>query len=228
MFCDALCQEEILEAYLIYSSLHGWDSDPEQVREKVAKYYKYHVPDASIDDAILAYLDDRMLAPPDAIISRWGSSRIYELNLSECGDHRHQVNEDWFQAGCTLPLENAPPLVHCWTHASPTAADLEVGPGTRLQLKRNADHSLIMACHRERGAIASLGEIFSNNLFRPQWRDRQFLTLIDRVGQDAQPAPGQFDVPKIRLLVVSATIEQSQDVFLDYASKAFYARRTKC
>lgn len=228
MFCDALCQEEILEAYLIYSSLHGWDSDPEQVRDKVTKYYKYHIPDASIDDAILAYLDDRMLAPPDAIVSRWGSSRIYELNLAECGDHRHQVSEAWFQAGCTLPLLDAPPLVHCWTHASPSAVDLEVIQGTRLQLKRNADQSLILACHRERGTIASFGKTFSNQLLKPQWQDRQFLTLVDRVGQDAQPAPGQFDVPKLRLLVISAAVEQSLDAILDYANKAFYARRTKC
>ncbi len=115
MLSDDLSDEEVFQAFLLYASLHGMDTDEERIRSRVADYRQRNVPDAVIDDAILAYVEDSLIAPPDVVLDCWGSSRVYELACPADQSYRHQLCEAWFQNDCRLPDAGEPQLAHFWT-----------------------------------------------------------------------------------------------------------------
>jgi hypothetical protein len=86
MICDALQEDEIFEACLLHASLHGFSTDEAELRDRISKYLN-NQPDTVIDDAILAFAEDRIIAPPDVVLAHWGKSRIYRraLGVSRAG-----------------------------------------------------------------------------------------------------------------------------------------------
>ncbi|MEM7474997.1 MAG: hypothetical protein AAF483_08390 [Planctomycetota bacterium] len=227
MICDALHEDEILEAYLIYASLHGQTESVEQLKQRVHDYCHCNVPNAAIDESILAYLEDEILAPPDVVLDRWGASRVYQLKESSLGDHRHSVCESWFENGCQLPA-NAPDFVHFWTEAGLVPSmQHELLKGIRLQLGKTPDGDYVNLVHRQIGVVGRLVGQLSDQLASDLWCHRKFLAIVDRK-QPPQDSWDEFVEARLRLLVVSAGASVCTRDVVAYTKMAFWAKRSKC
>ena len=233
MFCEDLTQEEVFEAYLLYNCLHGLRIEEETLREQVSDYCERSLPDARIDEALLAYLEDRILAPPDVVLDRWGSSRFYELLETE-GDVRHRTCETWFQNGCTLPAEShhgdeaedPATIVHFWTEVLIEAGRQSIvteclREGTRVSIMLREEESHIV--HRQHGEIGQLPAGLHRQLKTPGMSRRKFLCLIDK-----NPLRQRDNQLFCSMLVVTSSSTTPLQEIVEYAVKAFDAPRTKC
>ena len=244
MICDELSEEEIYQAYLIYAALHGFDTDDASVRERISNYLEHNQPDAFIDDAILAYAEDCIVAPPDVVLAKWGSSRFYELERSPQSLARHQTCESWFENGCRfISDEDTPRLVHFWTafellHAFRSGSlPQELRSGTRLSLVLESN-TTVLVLHRTWGPLGSLPTALSTAMHLPPLKDRKFLALVDNTGaSQSPPQPTSPPTPpdqteptprECKLLVMSSAADVPTKEFVDYAAEAFLADRNKC
>lgn len=231
MICDALQEDEIFEAYLLYASLHGLETDEAHVRSRITSYLN-NQPDSTIDEAIVAFADDSIVAPPDIVLERWGKSRIYELVETPQQEWRHQVCESWFENDCEFYFDDRdPPLSHFWTNfdAWPLRAldTLTLPRGTRVQFKMHA--STIVVAHRHFGPLGTLPGNLIDELGRRSNCQARFLALIDSEPLEAKQViadhPEQL---RRRLLVTVATGSLAIEHVAAYASYAFNAVRCKC
>ncbi len=223
MLCDAVHENEIFEAYLLYASLHGLSTDEQQVRRRIASYLA-NVPDSVLDEAILAFAEDRIIAPPDVVVDGWGKSRVYSLFQTPQHQWRHRVCQTWFDNGC-LFLGDArdPSLCHFWTHfllTRPwTGLSQELYPGTRLRLVLNDDQ--VCVSHREIGQIGALMPALAREFVGQDAGHLQTLSLIDSIR--AEPAGNMC---KILVIRAGDTVGAAQ--IIEYANNAFRAERAKC
>lgn len=227
MICDDLSEEEIFQAYLLYASLHGFSTDEAVVRQKIYSHAHENIPDEVIDSALLAYLEDRIVAPPDVVLDRWGASRLYELDKSSPSCVRHQTCEAWFENGCRFPTEKecVPTFAHFWTEFVVEIPELEVGQGlplgegTRLSFDL-ADASEVLVSHRSIGQLGRLPRALASEMQLEPMSARKYLPLVDST--DAR------DTGKCKLLVSTALAEVPSSEIVQYAAEAFYAERAKC
>lgn len=221
MICDELSQDEIFEALLLYASLHGICEDVDEIRRRVAQYTDCSVPDSTIDEAIVAYLDDEIVAPPDIVLNQWGSSRLYELAEHAGGDHRHRVCETWFENGCCFPEFDSPSLTHLWTNCELSPQQIQsLRPGDRLRLVES--NGLYTVVHRQHGTVGSLPGKLTETLPFQKIQNRRVLVIVDR-----DSPPDGLPIQQ-RLLLVIGDEETTTERIIDYAEKVFFARRTKC
>ncbi len=159
---------------------------------RITDYFKHHQPDELIDDAILAYAEDCIVALPDVVVAKWDCRRFYELERFPCSVARHQTCESWFENGCRfVSEEHTPRLVHFWTSfdiegaiastrhpGTGLAGDLQSGTRLSLVLESNGAVSVV---HRTRGLVGFLPNALSNSLHQVPLRDRKYLALVDKV-----------------------------------------------
>lgn len=240
MISDAMCEEEMYQAYLLYASLHGLCTEEDEVRSRIQSY-RENQPDETIDLAILAYSEDRIVAPPDIVLERWGKSRVYELEDLPDGDCRHQVCESWFENGCSFEGEGRPAsLCHFWTTFSliaPQSADeassaddassataslhqLALGVGSRVQFRILAGE--VQISHRRHGILGVLPQTLANEMIERATReDMRYLPLVDTYPSDSGSG-------ECKLLVTVADPCQDLTTIVAYAASAFSARKQKC
>lgn len=223
MLCDAVREDEIFEAYLLYASLHGLSTDAQQARERIASYLN-NVPDSILDEAILAFAEDRIVAPPDVVLSEWGKSRVYSLLQTPQQQWRHHVCSTWFDNGCTFFGDSRDSdLCHFWTEfplTRPwTSLSQELYPGIRVRLE--LDGTLVRVKHRQIGEIGRLPPALAREFAKPTASQPQTLSLIDSILAEAQ-------VNRCKLLVIRASAAVTSAQIIDYASNAFCAERAKC
>lgn len=231
MLCDAVREEEIYEAYLLYASLHGYRTDETHVRARIASYLN-NVPDSIIDEALLAYAEDRIVAPPDVVLPRWGRSRIYELIQTPQREWRHQVCESWFENNCEFYNDfRDPALYHFWTLLRPPAENPAQPPPTcvGMRLRFELVEQSVRVFHRQLGLVGDLPGLLSHEIVRRAHCQLRYLVLVDaasavdvEVGPDREPQFG------CRLLVTVATPSVSLGPVIAYARQAFQAKRAKC
>lgn len=223
MLCDAVREEEIFEAYLLYASLHGLSTDEQQVRERIASYLD-NVPDSILDEAILAFAEDRIVAPPDVVLSGWGKSRVYSLLQTPQRHWRHCVCPTWFDNGCLFFGDSRDPsLCHFWTEfpltRTWTALSQELCVGTRVRLVLEGHQ--VQARHREVGLIGTLPPALAREFAQQAGGSLQTLSLVDSILQKPE-------ANLCKLLVVRADDSACSAQIIEYASHAFLAERTKC
>lgn len=223
MLCDAVCEDEIFEAYMLYASLHGMSTEAQQARERIASYLN-NVPDTTLDLAILAFVEDRILAPPDVVLESWGKSRVYTLYQTPQLEWRHRVCPGWFDNGCIFFGDDRDPdLCHFWVEfpltAEWTVLSRELGSGSRVRLLLEGEQVCVV--HRSIGEIGKLPPILAQEF--AQWQPDQVktLSLIDRIGQEGEPKT-------CTLLVTRASGSMSSAQIVDYTSCAFQAVRAEC
>ncbi len=223
MICDAVREDEIFEAYLLYASLHGMSTDPQQARERIASYLN-NVPDTTLDLAILAFAEDRILAPPDVVLDSWGKSRVYTLYQTPQLEWRHRVCPRWFDNGCIFLGDSCDPdLCHFWTQFPLTVErsvlSHDLCSGMRVRLVLEGEQIRVM--HRCIGEIGSLPQILVQEF--AQWDGNQVktLSLIDRISQEGESQT-------CTLLVTRASSSISSAQIVDYTSSAFQAARAEC
>ncbi len=234
MICDDHTDEEVYQAFLIYSSLHGFRTDVDSVRERIADYLERSIPDEMIDDAILAFSEDRIVAPPDVVLERWGSSRFYELDKST-NDFRHLTCESWFENGCQFATQdNAPRLAHFWTEFELSGEAIEFGTklveGVRLQFSL-APNKVVQATHRDYGYLGDLPRNLAREIHSDRLSSRTYLPLVDKDASDSDDSDnditGQGRATS-RILVTTALPSVPTPEVVAYAADAFHAARTKC
>ncbi len=220
MFCDILNEEEIYQAYLLYASLHGFCTDEETVRERIESYYRRNVPDETIDDAIFSYAEDHIVAPPDIVLSRWGKSRVYELQALPCGGWRHQICESWFEAGCEFQDNASVRLAHFWTAIGVPGDQADhLQPGMRLQFR--LENNIVQVAHRKLGVLAALPVALAAEILSRAKLEIRYLALIERmdiVGEQLL----------CKLFVTLAEPQVPSQEMLEYAANAFNTPRNKC
>lgn len=240
MICDNLSEEEVYQAFLLYASLHGLSTDAELTRKRINAYVVDNEPDEVVDDALLAYLEDRIIAPPDIVLERWGASRCFELDRSNAESLRHQTCENWFENGCrfdgTLKL---PRLVHFWTdfqlEFAPSNSDAaseekseadrldrlqrKLVEGIRLSFDFGKEQSVLVS-HRELGQIGRLSHLLARELHSEAMRERLYLVLTD---QRPSAKAGYC-----KLLVSTGAAGVSVPELVGYSAEAFHAVRKKC
>lgn len=217
MFCDTLNEEELYQAYILYASLHGLSTCEEKVRGRIESYLQ-NSPDETIDAAILAFSEDRIIAPPDVVLDRWGKSRVYELEPLPCGGWRHQVCESWFEAGCQF-VEDAPvKLSHFWTKLSvaSTPPGLRAGSRCRLQCMPGGEVHVV---HRQHAVVGTLAAELSAEILTTAAEDIRYLALIDLWAPEEHRGT---------LLVTRALASIPVPDVVEYAANAFTAPRNKC
>ncbi len=217
MFCDAVNEEELYQAFLLYASLHGMSTREEELRERISRYLN-NTPDETIDAAILAFSEDRIVAPPDIILAHWGKSRVYELDALPCGGWRHQVCENWFEGGCRF-VEGAPVrLSHFWTKLAIPSVTVDIRSGTRcsLQLTQTGDVNVL---HRQSSVLGQLPIELSAEILATASEENRYLALMDVVD------PGNSNYT---LLVIRALDDVPAPELVEYAANAFVAPRNKC
>lgn len=233
MICDAMSEDEIYEAYLLYASLHGLATDETEVRRRIASYQN-NVPDESIDIAILAYAEDRIVAPPDVVVPRWGHSRIYELHKAPDGSYRHKVNEQWFDNGCQFEsIGQKGSIFHFWIGFEPSAeltssTDKSTGAvdapalevGTRLRFTLQND--LVEVSHRKFGEVGILPRELSKEISKLNESNTRYLPLVDEGTQS------DADQKHCKVLVTAAGEGIKLPEIVDYAARAFTAVRANC
>ncbi|MFN3190070.1 MAG: hypothetical protein ACE361_06060 [Aureliella sp.] len=224
MICDALTKEEIFEAYVLYTSLHGIPKEIAEIRQAVDQYYSGQVLNASIDEAMIAYMDDAIVAPPDIVLPKWGASRFYELAYSASGDHRHRVCDAWFENGCALPVGPRTALVHFWSvvQGGDEAEWEALAEGQRLSLRKDVAAGQVWLDHRKHGRIGHVPLKLAAELLSEPLSSRKYLALVDR-----EKTPASY-VDGMRILVVSADDSVDAMHIIDYATQAFCAKRSKC
>ncbi len=223
MLCDAVHENEIFEAYLLYASLHGLSTDEQQVRRRIASYLA-NVPDSILDEAILAFAEDRIVAPPDVVVGGWGRSRVYSLFQTPQHQWRHRVCQTWFDNGCLFFGDaRDPSLCHFWTEfvlTRPwTGLSQELYPGTRLRLQLNAEQ--VRVTHREIGEIGTLLQPLAREFAGPDAKHLQTLSLIDSIRPETT---GNI----CKMLVIRAAETMGAAQIIEYAQHAFRAERAKC
>ncbi len=236
MLCDAVSEEEIFEAYLLYASLHGMPTGEEEVRQRITSYLN-NVPDSIIDEALLAYAEDRIIAPPDVVLPQWGRSRIYELVQTPQQEWRHQVCESWFENDCEFHNDSRDPeLYHYWTQVTLNAEfnhllhSLIVG--TRLQFR--LEEGQVRVCHRQLGFVGELPSILVQEILRDSHKDPRYLVLVDATGASAAESTSLQTVSPhtapatCRLLTTVAGTGIGLGPIIAYARQAFSATRAKC
>lgn len=231
MLCDAVSEEEIFEAYLLYASLHGMPTAEDVIRQRVSSYLN-NVPDSIIDEALLAYAEDRIIAPPDVVLPQWGRSRIYELMQTPQLEWRHQVCESWFENDCEFTNdERDPELYHYWTHLTLNSEfnrllhSLTIG--TRLQFQ--LDDGLVRVCHRQMGPVGSLPSVLAEEILRDRQKDLRYLVLLDATSLPAADELPQDAFPATcKLLTTVAGPGIGLGPIIAYARQAFSAKRAKC
>ena len=224
MICDALQEDEIFEACLLHASLHGFSTDEAELRDRISKYLN-NQPDTVIDDAILAFAEDRIIAPPDVVLAHWGKSRIYQLLETPNGQWRHRVSDPWFENGCQFfnDPERDPELAHFWTSCDVDVRGRQhlttINLGTRLKFRlREQD---VIVSHRHAG---DLGKLPSNLAAEMNLRDRlgiRYLPLVDAIDQQ-----GVRITLKLLVTIAGPTVS-IQDMVL-HARRAFEAARNRC
>lgn len=227
MICDDLSEEEIFQAYLLYASLHGFSTDEAVVRQRIYSHTHENIPDEVIDSALLAYLEDRIVAPPDVVLDRWGASRLYELDKSSPSCVRHQTCEAWFENGCRFPTEKEliPKFAHFWTEFAIEVPEVEPGQslplseGTRLNFEL-ADASEVLVSHRSLGQVGRLPNALASQMQLEPMSSRKYLPLVD--SSESQ------EIGKCKLLVSTSTAAVPTTEIIKYAAEAFYAERAKC
>ncbi len=227
MLCDAVSEEEVFEAYLLYASLHGMSTAGEEVRERIASYLN-NQPDSIIDEALLAFAEDRIIAPPDVVLPQWGRSRIYELVQTPQQEWRHHVCESWFENDCEFYHDaRDPELYHFWTQLAfnPESNNLlhRVTAGMRLQLQ--IDGERVRVHHRHMGLVGELPSNLAEEILGDRSKDLRYLVLVDAAGASAPDSPGPATC---RLLVTVGTPNVGLGPIIAYARQAFGANRAKC
>jgi hypothetical protein len=231
MICDALTKEEMYEAYVLYSSLHGFEHTLDEIRKIVDDYYDGVTPNSLIDEAMIAYMDDAVVAPPGIVIPAWGSSRFYELIVAADGTFRRKVCDAWFDNDCQLPSHREIPLVHFWTQveALPQAEVMEIADGQRLSLKLDSDECRADVCHRELGVVGTLAPVLASKLASPTMMSRKFVGFVDRPrADDENPNTSRTNESQVRIFVASSANNVSTSELLDYAAQAHATVRLKC
>ena len=220
MLYDAVREDEIFEAFMLYTSLRGMETDAEAARERIAKYLD-NQPDVTLDQAILAFAEDRILAPPDVVIPRWGRSRVYELVETQLGQWRHQVSESWFENGCCFYGDQRDAgIVHYWTRFTFDAPGQQRFPSAaRLSLKLLDQQ--IEVQHREIGLLGRLPSVLASEICSSSGRFSRYLCL-----HDPEPAGGQPQ--ECRLLVARAENTVATSVVVKYLAQAYEAERNEC
>lgn len=221
MICDALDEDDIYHAYRLYLSLHGIKLREEEIAERLAKYFN-NEPDETIDDAIWAFAEDQVLAPPDVVLDRWGKSRVYELEEPSPGVYRHRVCESWFDNGCRFETDKVGfSLGHFWTKAW-LAPELQqkLFTGMRFQMREAAGGG-VQLMHREFGLAAVIAEPLASEISQRAGLNARYLPLFDSLVTDDEAANAKF-------FVAIASPEIEKDRFVDYAAHAFTAVRNKC
>lgn len=217
MFCEALHDEEdVYQGFLLYASLYGLKMDASQVRDRVHNYLHHNQPDETIDAAILAFFEDRILAPPDVILGRWGKSRVYELEAIPAGGWRHQVCESWFDAGCSFPPDQPVRLSHFWTDLCETVFSPDIPSGSRCSL-RLTDDTIVHAVHRRQTVLGSLPQMLAKEIASTVDADVHYLALVDSLTN-----------AHCRLIVTRAEAQVALDEVIEYAANAFTAPRNRC
>lgn len=221
MICDALSEAEIRQAYRLYVSLHGLPLSEEGITARLNSYFN-NEPDETIDDAIWAYADDQVLAPPDVVLERWGKSRVYELEEIATGSWRHRVCEQWFDNGCQLPADRSVvDLGHFWTQVDLTSSIRpNLTTGMRFNFKR-IDESTIQVRHREHGIIAQLPSPLAEEIASREGLGLRYLVLFDSLVQ-------RGDQESNKLFVATAAADVPNEALIDYAATAFTTFRNKC
>lgn len=231
MLCDAVSEDEIFDAYLLYASLHGYSTHEAHVRARIASY-RNNVPDSIIDEALLAYAEDRIIAPPDVVLACWGRSRIYELVQTPQHEWRHQVCENWFDNDCEFYGDDRDPsLYHFWTqsllHAQFNVLLHNITVGTRLQLQSSGQR--VHVAHRRLGVVGDLPLPLSQEIVDREHCQLRYLALVDATGEaPADPANSEGGLATCRLLITAAAADVGLGPMIAYARQAFQATRAKC
>ncbi|MFK7737069.1 MAG: hypothetical protein AB8B50_13620 [Pirellulaceae bacterium] len=231
MICDALKKEEMYEAYALYSSLHGFEQSLDEIRTVVNAYYDGVTPNALIDEAMIAYMDDAVVAPPGIVIPAWGSSRFYELIVAPDETFRRKVCEAWFANDCQLPTDTEIPLVHFWTNVTlaQEQSSSDIADGQRLSLKVGSNETAVGVCHRELGDLGILSPALSRKLASPAMLPRKFIGFVDRPTADEEKAlSSRPSESQLRIFVASSAGGIATNELLDYAVRAHAAVRLKC
>ncbi len=222
MLCDAIREDEICEAYLLYASLHGMNTDPEHVSARIASYLN-NVPDSLVDEAILAFAEDRIVAPPDVVLPAWGKSRVYELVRTPQLTWLHHVCDSWFENNCQFCNDQRDSsLCHFWTDFAWTipwtvlSQDLVVGSRLRLQL----DGKRVRVVHRRQGEVGLLADQVAVEIAARSSMGWRYLALIDN--------PALEGPARCRILVILAASTLPSSAVIEYAMAAFEAKRSKC
>jgi hypothetical protein len=217
MFCESVHnEEEVFQAFLLYASLNGLNTDEGDVRARISRYLFKNQPDELIDAAILAFSEDRILAPPDIILDRWGKSRVYELESLATGGWRHQVCDSWFDAGCRFCPEHPVRLSHFWTRLVTDSIHEELCSGSRCSL-RLSQAGNVQVVHRHHACLGSVPEPLASEIVASIEADVHYLVLIDAIrNQDC------------RLLVTRAAANVPVADVIEYAAHAFTTPRNKC
>ncbi len=224
MIIDPIDVADIQQAYRLYATLHGLDSSIEAVEQRVEAYLD-NAPDSVIDLAILAFQEDRIVAPPDVVVQAWEMSRVYNLCPDGRGHVRHTVNTDWFDNGCDLSsvdLDVSP--AHFWTTCTlspPPDRNQEhnIEPGLRLRLISGAEK--VAVSHRVLGPLGHLPDSVSTRIIDLAPRKILYLPLIDSIYE-------QTSELTCKLLVAMASSATKTQDLADYAANAFYAQRANC
>lgn len=212
-----------MQAYKLYASLHGWPCSAQDVEPRIKAYLDDNQPDEVVDDAVLAFLEDRILAPPDVILECWGSSRFYELSYDAERVGYHQVCETWFENDCRLPSnERSPRMAHFWTtlHFPCDEKHRELRPGMRVQFELGTDCQ-VNVLHRELGRLGVLPCEMAESIHGPGMRDRKFLGMLDL---NFDPSASEHAT----LLVITSSQDVPVAEIVEYAQDAFLASRVKC
>ena len=181
MIFETLGEEEIYQAYILYASLHGLSTDEHEVRARIERYLN-NTPDAALDDAILAFSEDRMLAPPDVVLPQWGKSRVYQLRAASLGGWRHHVCESWFANGCRFTGDHRePPLAHFWTEfeVGQSAELPRLVAGTRMQFSLDRDR--VEVRHRHGSPLGQLPPTLAEEMCLRQPLGIRYLPLVDQL-----------------------------------------------
>ncbi|GAB5402529.1 MAG: hypothetical protein Aurels2KO_07600 [Aureliella sp.] len=224
MIIDPIEVADIQQAYRLYASLHGLDSSIDAVEQRVSAYLN-NQPDSIIDLAILAFQEDRIVAPPDVVVQTWGMSRVYNLCPDGRGHVRHNVNADWFDNGCDMScvdLDASP--AHFWTTSTlspPPDRDVRqrVEPGLRLSLVSSGGE--VTVNHRSLGPLGSISDGVGKRIVELAPRNVLYLPLIDSIYE-------QTTELSCKLLIAMASSATTTQELADYAANAFYAQRANC
>jgi hypothetical protein len=219
MFCDAaINEEELYQAFLLYASLHGLSTSEEEVRERIARYLN-NTPDETIDAAILAFAEDRIVAPPDVILAHWGKSRVYELDPLPCGGGwRHQVCESWFEGGCRFIADAPVRLSHYWTKLTSPSVGEEIRSGTRCSLQMTSSGE-VHVLHRCNAILGHLPEELAAEMLATASEENRYLALIDLIDREHS---------NYTLLITRALAAVPAPEMVEYAANAFISPRNKC
>ncbi len=223
MLCDAVREDEIFEAFLLYASLHGLSTDAGEVRTRIQNYL-HNQPDPTIDEALWAFAEDRIVAPPDIVLERWGKSRIYELIETPQHDWRHCVSDSWFENDCQFYTdERDARIVHFWTQLAVAPecdeAARKLCVGSRLQFRMHGQSVYVE--HRQLGQVGWLAAPLAQEILARNALQVRYLALVDSI----QPALPSLDC---KLIVIAAASDVGGEQVVAYASQAFHALRAKC